>query len=269
MRAARILSSLFAAGTMLTTLSAHDMWIEPTTFLPRPGQIVGVRLRVGQDLLGDPLPRNPALVNQFIVEDGTGRKPVIGRDGSDPAGLLRAGVPGLLVVGYLSNPSRVELDAAKFNQYLKDEGLDDVAATRARRHETGSGAHELFSRCAKSLVLAGSEGKAQADRPLGFTLELVAEKNPYAIGAGELLPVRLTWRNHPLPGALVVAINRLHPDRKLAFRTGNDGRVLFRLPSDGMWLIKAVHMIPAAAGAGAEWESYWASLSFELPAGRN
>src|SRR5438128_10847513 len=28
-------------------LLAHDMWIEPTTFFPEPGQIVGVRLRVG------------------------------------------------------------------------------------------------------------------------------------------------------------------------------------------------------------------------------
>src|SRR6202035_3985574 len=32
-------------------LVAHDMWIEPATFSPELGQIVSVRLRVGQDLL--------------------------------------------------------------------------------------------------------------------------------------------------------------------------------------------------------------------------
>jgi hypothetical protein len=32
----------------------------------------------------------------------------------------------------------------------------------------------------------------------------------------------------------------------------------------GMWLIKAVHMVPAAAGSRADWASYWASLTFEL-----
>jgi hypothetical protein len=32
----------------------------------------------------------------------------------------------------------------------------------------------------------------------------------------------------------------------------------------GMWLIKAVHMVPAPAGANAEWASFWASLTFEL-----
>ena len=245
-------------------LFAHDMWIEPTTFSPEPGQIVGVRLRVGQDLLGDPLPLDPALVNQFVLEDAAGRKPVVRRDGADPAGFLRVAMPGLLVIGYRSNPSAIEMAAEKFNQYVKEEGLDAVAALRARRNETGVTAHELFSRCAKSLVLSGAPSEAQGDRLLGFTLELVAEQNPYALRAGEDLPVRLTYEERPLAGALVVAMNRLNPSEKLAARTDTAGRVRFRLRPGGMWLVKAVHMVPAPAGANAQWESFWASLTFEL-----
>jgi hypothetical protein len=245
-------------------LLAHDMWIVPTTFSPASGEIVGVRLRVGQDLLGDPLPRDPALVNQFVVEDAEGRKPVIGRDGADPAGFLRVAMPGLLVIGYRSNPSAIELPAETFNQYLKDEGLDTVAALRARRNETGANAHELFSRCAKSLVLSGSTSEGQGDRRLGFPLELVAERNPYAIRAGQDLPVRLTYEDRPLAGALVVAINRQYPSERLAVRTDKDGRVRFQLRPGGMWLVKAVHMVPAPAGTNAEWASFWASLTFEL-----
>ncbi|PYS27164.1 MAG: hypothetical protein DMG11_17335, partial [Acidobacteria bacterium] len=54
---------LLAAALALSAapLAAHDMWIEPTSFIPDAGKIVGVRLRVGQDFLGDPLPRDPAL----------------------------------------------------------------------------------------------------------------------------------------------------------------------------------------------------------------
>lgn len=247
-----------------TPLIAHDMWIEPTSFHPEAGQIVGVRLRVGQDLLGDPLPRDPALVNQFVVEDASGRKPVYGRDGADPAGLLRVAAPGLLVIGYLSNPSAIESAPEQFAQYLKEEGLDAVAALRVRRDEDGAPAHELFSRCAKSLVLSGSPSETEGDRRLGFVLELVAERNPYVVGAGQDLPVRLTYERRPLAGALVVAMNRLNPSEKLAARTDHDGLVRFRLGSGGMWLIKAVHMVPAPAGSSAEWASYWASLTFEL-----
>jgi hypothetical protein len=35
-----------------------------------------------------------------------------------------------------------------------------------------------------------------------------------------------------------------------------------------MWMIKAVHMVPAPAGTGADWESVWASLTFESSEGR-
>ena len=261
----KIIRSIVAALVLTAApLAAHDMWIEPTTFSPDAGQIVGVRLRVGVDLLGDSLPRDPGLLNQFVFVDAAGSKPVVGRIGDDPAGFLRVAMPGLLVIGYRSNPSAVELPAEKFNQYLKDEGLDAVAGLRARRNETGAAARELFSRCAKSLVLSGSQSQAQGDRLLGFTLELVAERNPYAIRTGEDLPVRLTYEKRPLAGALVVAMNRLNPSEKQAARTDNDGRVRFRLRPGGMWLVKAVHMVPAPAGANAEWASFWASLTFEL-----
>jgi len=262
----RRLARLVVTGLALmeVPLAAHDMWIEPTTFFPQSGQIVSLRLRVGQDLLGDPLLLDPSLVNQFVVSDGDGVRPVVRRDGRDPAGLVRLITPGVHVIGYRSNPSTIEIPADTFNQYLKEEGLDAVSAQRARRNETRAPAREIFSRCAKSLVFSGAAAAAQGDRPLGFTLELVAERNPYQLRADQDLPVRLTYESRPLAGALVVAINRLNPADKVSARTDADGRVRFRLRHDGMWLIKAVHMVPAPADAHAEWASFWASLTFEM-----
>ncbi|MFN7937118.1 MAG: DUF4198 domain-containing protein [Bryobacteraceae bacterium] len=257
---------LLLAVVLSSSLPAHDMWIEPSSFTPQAGQIVGLRHFVGQDLIGDPLPRNPALIREFIVDDGTGRKPVAGRTGADPAGLIRIGAAGLSIVGYRSHPSTVELPAEQFNKYLKEEGLAGVAAARALRNETAAPVRELFSRCAKSLLLAGAAGQTQSDRVLGFTLELTAEQNPYGLHPGDTLPVSLTYEGKPLAGALVVAMNRNDLAVRLALRTGKDGRVRLRLPRGGMWLIKAVHMIPAPAGSNANWESFWASLTFELPA---
>ena len=258
------LLAVTAFAVLSVPLAAHDMWIEPTTFFPESGQIVSLRLRVGQDLLGDPLLLDPSLVNQFVVSDGNGVRPVVRRDGRDPAGLVRLIEPGIHVVGYRSNPSTIEIPADTFNQYLKEEGLDAVSAQRARHNETRAPAREIFSRCAKSLVLSGATSDAQGDRPLGFTLELVAERNPYGLRADQDLPVRLTYESRPLAGALVVAINRLNPAEKLAARTDTDGRVRLRLRRQGMWLIKAVHMVPAPPDTHAEWASFWASLTFEM-----
>lgn len=251
----------------LATLAAHDMWIEPSAFFTEAGQGLTVKLRVGQDLMGDPLPRDPASIRAFVVEDAAGRREIPGRVGRNPAGLLRVVAPGLMVLGYYSKPSPMDpQDAAKFNAYLKDEGLDAVLALRASRKELDKGGvREVFSRCAKSLILSGAVADAQADRALGFPLELVAERNPYGLPPGADLPLRLTYENRPLAGALVVAINKLNPTEKITARTGKDGRARLRLnASGGMWLVKAVHLVPAEASLNAEWQSYWASLTFEM-----
>lgn len=259
-------TAAIAAAVLLAIapLSAHDMWIEPATFLPKAGDIVSLRLRVGQDLLGDPLVRDSRLIRDFTVQDGEGRRPVIGRDGSDPAGLLRAASPGLQVVTYHSTPSVVDLTSAKFNQYLAEEGLDAIAAKRASDGTTGSGARDAFIRCAKSLLLTGVPSEAQRDVATGLPLELIAERNPYALDADGTLPVRLLYEGRPLGGVLVVAMNRRNPAEKQRVRTDADGRVRLQIRSRGLWLVKAVHMVPAAAGSGADWSSYWASLTFGL-----
>ena len=127
-------------------LGAHDMWIEPSSFIPVAGQVVGLRLRVGQDFLGDPIPRDPELIDQFVSVDSSGRKPVYGRDGADPAGLMRITDPGLVVLGYQSHPKPIVLPATTFNQYLKEEGLDAIAELRQRRNQTTNEAREIFAR---------------------------------------------------------------------------------------------------------------------------
>jgi uncharacterized GH25 family protein len=261
---ALVLAVIALLSLTSAALMAHDMWIEPATFAPALGQVVSVRLRVGQDFLGDPLPLDSALVNQFIVEDTAGRKPVVQRDGRDPAGVLRVASLGLLVVGYHSNPSVIELAAEKFNQYVKEEGLDEVAAMRARTNETGAQAREAFARCAKSLIVSGATAGNQRDRPLGFTLELVAERNPYLMHVNDEMPLQLLYRGQPIANVLVVAMNRLDPAAKIKARTDATGHVRFKLAQRGAWLIKAVHMVPAPAGLDANWASYWASTTFDL-----
>lgn len=256
------LAALVAVGG--ATVLAHDMWIEPTSYRPDPGRSMGLRLRVGQDFFGDPLPRDPALIEKFIVVDGDGEKPVVGRDGADPAGLLRLTTPGLALVGYYSKPSPVVLTAQKFNQYLSEEGLEAISALRARRGETDAEARELFVRCAKTLLLAGPMVASQNDRSLGFPLELVAERNPYILKAGDSLPVRLLYRNQPIANILVMALNQRDPTVKVAARSDKAGRVQLHLTRAGPWLIKAVHMISAANGSDHQWDSFWASLTFDL-----
>ena len=203
-------------------------------------------LRVGMHLLGDPVPNLPELIDKFFIRGNGDERPVVGRAGRDPAGLAYVSGPGLHWIGYQSFGSPLTLDPKKFAEYLRDEGLPIVAQ-----------GPEHFYRCAKALLdTAGDSGKV-LDTPLGFTLELIPHKNPYA---SQELPLTLLFRGKPLPNAQIVALNK---DEEVKLRTDARGRAAVRLAHPGFWMIKAVHMEPAPKGSGFAWESWWASMTFE------
>jgi uncharacterized GH25 family protein len=250
------------------TARAHDFWIEPSEFRPVPGALVGLRLRVGEHFRGDPLPHDPSRVKEFVVVTEAGSQPIVGRPGAEPAGAVAIVQAGIAVVGYRSLPQRVELAAVDFERYLGMEGLEAVIRTRAARGQSAASGREIYSRAAKALLAVG-DGRPGAghDRVLGFTLELIPERSPYALGVGDALPVVLRYEGKPLAGALVMALHG-SGEKVASIRSDAAGRVRVPLSRGGAWLVKAVHMVPAPAGTDADWESIWASLTFELPVER-
>jgi hypothetical protein len=289
----RTLSLLSALG-WLTPAQAHDFWIEPASFRPAVGTEVPLRLFVGQDFVGEPTVYLPDTFERYVVVGPDGERHIAGIPGDDPAGRFTVVRPGAHVVAYRSTLFTVTFDTpAEFEQYLEKEGLERVKTWRAKKAPTRQVIRENYSRSAKSLVLAGrpdahaesatatglmtgrtstasrasdsSRGPRLdpvADRVLGLRLELVAEKNP---ALTPRVPLRLLYEGRPLADALVVAFNQAEPLKKLKARTDRDGRVQFDFNRRGVWLVTSVHMFPAPARAGADWESVWASLTFERP----
>jgi hypothetical protein len=264
---------IVAAGS---GLAAHDFWLEPSTFAPGVDEAVRIHLRIGERFAGESLARNGSLIEKFVIVGPSGERPVPGRDGMDPAGLVRLDAPGIWFVGYRSRPSAVELTPEKFEQYLREEGLEHIIQERVARKETLLPVRERFSRSVKSLLRYGGDQAVQGyDRALGMTLEFVLDADP-ARASGGRVPVRLLRDGRPLPGALVVAYRRdsiatipgpASPGKAgesqeaLRARTDKDGRILLPV-SSGVWLLKSVYMERAAAGSGADWESVWSALTF-------
>jgi uncharacterized GH25 family protein len=95
-------------------------------------------------------------------------------------------------------------------------------------------------------------------------LELIPASDP-TLAAGPFRG-RLLYRGSPLAGVRVVAIPRSNPSAALATRSDARGDFSLPLPDGGVWLIKAVHMVEAGWFSRADWQSLWASLTFEAPA---
>jgi len=258
-------AAVATALLFLATISfAHDLWIVPSKFKPAAGEIVTASLLVGQKLHGEPLPRIPPLVDRFVLWRNGVETQTVGRAGADPAGAVLVGEPGVQWIAYQSNAYPLSLEATKFTDYLRDEGLEHVIEARAKSGHSAAPSRERFYRCAKSLISAGGDAKGTFDKPLGFTLELIPRSNPYALRAGATLPLTLLFHGQPIANVLIVAMNRDDPADQIAVRTDAKGRANVALKRPGFWLIKAVHMQAAPAGANADWESWWASITFEL-----
>ena len=270
---------IVAAGS---GVAAHDFWLEPSTFAPGVDEPVRIHLRIGERFTGESLARNGSLIEKFVIVGPSGERPVLGRDGMDPAGLVRLEAPGIWFVGYRSRPSAVELAPEKFEQYLREEGLEHIIQERVVRKETLLPVRERFSRSVKSLLRYGGDQAVQGyDRALGMTLEFVLDADP-ARASGGRVPIRLLRNGRPLPGALVVAYRKDSGDtgptsqdhasesrnqnastEALRGRTDRDGRIVLPV-SSGVWLLKSVYMERAAAGSGADWESVWSALTFKV-----
>ncbi len=233
-----------------SSAAAHDFWIELSNFHPTNQELVRVYLKVGENLVGEPVVRDARQIEQFVY----GTNAVIGRDGKDPAGLFRA--DGSSAVAYRSRPTPIELNAVAFEKYLWLEGLDAVVAQRHERGEAQQPGRELFSRCAKALT----GWNVDSSKALGQRFEIIPKSEPRV---GELT-VELLYEGVPSSNVLVVAINKSDPEQAQRMRTDAAGLARFTISRPGFWLIKAVHMAAAENNAAADWESLWASLTFDV-----
>jgi uncharacterized GH25 family protein len=245
-----------------TPVAAHDFWIEASTFRPEPGRKVEFFLRSGENQTGEPVPRRDARIERFDLLGGAAPVPIRGAEGRDPAGEATPTAAGSWTAVYRSRPLSITLEPAKFEAYLREEGLEYVIAAREAKGQTRVDGREVYSRCAKAILSVGGGG-AGFDRATGMRLELIAEKDPAALGPDRAFPVRLEFDGKPLAGALVLARRRGAGDHPLRGRTDAEGRVTFDLDGAGPWLLTSVHMVPAAEATGADWESLWASLTFQ------
>lgn len=262
----RALLVLALVAASQPVISAHDFWIEPSTFRAQSGALVKLALRVGHAWEGEAVRRNPDRIERFVLVSEAGETPVLGVDGADPAGLARPSGRGVVqVVAYRGNRVAHRMEGPAFERYLAEEGLTQALATRKARGQTTLAGREVYSRCAKALLAIGKVTAGGHDRRVGLPLELVPEADPYAHTAGAPMPVRLFYDGAPVADVLVQAVAREAPGRAIQARTDAEGRVRLPLGRSSGWLIKAVHMVPAPSGVDADWESFWASLTFEIP----
>lgn len=249
---------------LMAPAAAHEFWIEPANFRPPAGKPFDVSLKVGQYFQGDSLVYLPYTFERFVTITARGKKDVSGVPGDDPAARLTPSEPGLMFIVYQSTIYDLKMEAKAFDGYLEMEGLDGIRALRAQRGEQDKPSREIYSRFAKSLIAVDDRDSGlDATRPVGLRMEIVPLSQIYRLKPGQPVEVQVLYENRPLANAQVLALSKTKSKTRLLQRTDANGRARIVLPHADVWLLSAVHMIPAPDAAKADWESFWASLTFD------
>jgi len=272
MRPFSFCSACLCAALLLPTCAwAHEYWLTLDRWQVPAGQEVTLSALSGTGFRGERKPYAPDRVVKLVARTGVllDLRPN-GESGEMAWARFSPSDDGGAMFGYQSTFVPIELPAAQFDAYLKDEGLDAPFATRRAAHATNPG-RERYRRCAKAWLTG--DDVTRATRPLGLSLEIV----PLAVpGRDAKLQVIVLVEGRPLANALVKAwrapldTGGMAPDPETRdstavaarVRTDSQGRATLPVKARGEWLLSVVQMVPCTEPEQADWESTWASLTF-------
>lgn len=257
--------SLFLVLLLTSQALAHDFWVEPPQPVKASGERIPLTIRVGTGTDISGFPWRKSHVERCFLTDGVRESKVTNRDGAMPTAAARPSQAGLFTFAYDSSPTRIELDAKKFESYLREEGLDAIVAQRKALGESEQSAREAFSRCAKTLIRVGDEPASNdALKPVGLELEIVIDSDPtLPAKLGSAVTGTLLLRGTPLAKHLVRAVALDGTGFTRAVYTDQNGRFGFTF-EPGPVMLAAVNMERAAEVDYVDWKSRWSTLTFVM-----
>lgn len=284
-KTAVVLTALLVVG--VGTLWAHDMFLKLPSFFLEPGTPAEVSLINGTFEASENAIARDRMRDVSVVH-GNGRvvHPPVSAwrdsavhhwnpDSTDTALLsFETGEAGTYLIGVSTNARVFTLSAEDFNGYLEHDGVLDVLERRKAEGRLGEPATERYSKHVKAVVQVGDARTETYARELGYPIEFVPLRNPYELTVGETLEVRLLRAGEPVAGQLVYASHEGYHGHDeegghveaVETRTDEEGVARILLDHAGKWYVRTIHMVERPDEPEVDYESNWATLTFELRA---
>ncbi|MFQ5817767.1 MAG: DUF4198 domain-containing protein [Terriglobia bacterium] len=260
---------LTACAILLGVLAVwgHDTWLVPEAFFVSPNSRLRVALNTSEDFPKPEVAPTPERIASFFVQGRT-RTAVTGYrvEGDSLVAEVEVGLTGHYIVAAATRPRLLVLPHEDFNTYLSEEGLAHILEARRQRGEATAPGRESYRKLAKLVLCAGEPADENFRQPVGYRVELVPLESPCRLRAGNLLPVQVLFDSAPLPGVYVGAgYTGVHGHNYPVWvKTDAAGRAHIPLERSGTWFVRVLHMIPAADIPGADWESFFSTLTFSV-----
>lgn len=262
----------FAAGLAVLVLCptaramAHDTWLLPARFAVAAGSSVSLDLTSAMQFPVAESSIQPDRIAASGVRNGGRTRPLDVKGVREKAlefsaTLAEAGVAAMWVE---SRPRSLTMTPDEVEHYLEEVGAPEGVRTRWKTTQRW---RETYHKAAKTFVRVGEPTTDRSwQEPVGMSLEIVPEKDPTTLRAGDEIPVRVLHKGKPLSGLSLSAVGpgTNKPEMRT---TDSDGRVAFTLPRAGPWLLRGTLLEPSTA-PDTDWRSVFTTLTVSAGAAR-
>jgi len=248
---------------------AHDYWLQPNRFIISRGDTLIVHLYVGDKLLREierEFQKDMTLKFEILTDSKSFNLLNEIQDKMLPVLKKKVDFEGLALIVMERDFAYIKLNQKEFSEYLKHEELDEVEKLR-KKLPVREFEREKYRRYIKSLIMVGSDPDGEVYKKiLGQKLEIVLLSNPYRLKSSDSIEAQVLFEGRPLVNKVVMAYN-VYDGKFFEYkaRTDENGKVKFQVKNPGLWLIRLVHLLPCENCQDVDWESFWASFSFEIP----
>lgn len=244
---------------------ASDTWLQPRRTSVLPGTIAQVELATGTKF---------PMRNDVVKQDGVGvalarlngktvelAEPSIDKKSFEYRAALSE--PGIATLWVSLAPRSVELRGKQIKPHL--DGIGAPVLVR-QAWESAKGPRpwrEVHTRHVKTFVRVGRpKDDLSWSQPVGLPLEVVPDKDPTALRAGDDFPVRVLKNGSPVADFPLGIVHEGSTNRVVK-QTDATGRAVFRVARSGQWLLRGTELRSSKKPA-IDWESDSIALTFEV-----
>ncbi len=262
MHTLRTLTLLITTAAIAFSANAHELWLKPAVHAVNHNELLMVSIQIGHRFEGETLARNTPMINRYELVAPDHDPVLVTGAHMKKEGYLRPTHAGVIV--YHTKHYRSNLSPEKFTSYLREEGKDEIVRMRAELDESDMDGREVYSRCAKSVIMlkGGTNNPAEIDHDTGLPLEIMLEKLDSTDGKGTM-HASIEFNDQPISNLRVVAVHRSNPDNPIVLETDESGMIQFAC-QPGDWMITTLHIRRTESVEDAEWESFFASSTFTV-----
>src|SRR6187397_1041285 len=141
-------TTIFLLLTFISSLFAHEFWLDPDKFIYKRKEKINIRFWVGENFNGENWKGNNERIKSLKIYYGgvsDDLTPVVTEAEGDSVEYFMID-EGTNLIAFNSNNSFINLEPGAFNEYLEKDGLLNALEYRKKNNEMGCNGHEFYQR---------------------------------------------------------------------------------------------------------------------------